>query len=133
MFECFNNRAGHWTLLFAVATLLGFVNLGSPGLWEVDEGHNAQAAREMLESGSWIVPTFNFHLRVDKPALLYWFQIAAYRSFGISEFAARLPSALAAVLAVLACYELGSVMFGPVTGLLAGIILASGRPLRGSR
>jgi Dolichyl-phosphate-mannose-protein mannosyltransferase len=125
MFAHWNNRAAHWALLLVVTGCLGFVNLGSPGLWDVDEGHNAQAAREMLESGSWIVPTFNFHLRVDKPALLYWFQIAAYRAFGINEFAARLPSALAAVLAVLACYELGRAMYGPVTGLLAGVILTS--------
>ena len=118
-------RTCHYLLLLAVGSCLAFVNLGSPSLWDVDEGHNAQAAREMLESGNWIVPTFNFHLRVDKPALLYWFQIAAYQAFGINEFAARLPSALAAVLSVLAVYELGRSVYDPLTGLLAGLILTS--------
>ena len=120
-----NTRLGHYVVLLSVASCLTFVNLGAPSLWDVDEGHNAQAAREMLESGSWIVPTFNFHLRVDKPALLYWCQIAAYRAFGINEFAARLPSALAAVLATLTVYELGRSLYGPLTGLLAGLILTS--------
>ena len=98
--------------------------LGAPSLWDIDEGNNAEAAREMLESGNWVVPTFNFQLRLDKPALLYWLQIAAYRSFGINEFSARLPSALAAIGAVLVTYELGRRLFGAMAGLLAGLALA---------
>ena len=68
-------------------------NLGAPSLWDIDEGHNAEAAREMLDSGNWLVPTFNFQLRDHKPPLLYWLQIAGYEWFGVNEFAARLPSA----------------------------------------
>ena len=51
----------------------------------IDEGNNAEAAREMYESGNWIVPTFNYVLRVDKPALLYWLQMLGYHFFGIWE------------------------------------------------
>ena len=79
----------------------------------------------MRESGDWIVPTFNGKLRSHKPALLYWLQVAAYEAFGVNEFAARLPSALAAMLTVLLVYELGRRMFDASTGLLAGLILAS--------
>src|SRR5438477_9692462 len=120
-----DNRAGHYALLAAVWALLCLPNLGSPSLWDIDEGNNAEAAREMLVSGDWIVPTFNYQLRVDKPALLYWCQIAAYRLFGVNEFAARLPSALAALAAILLTYELGRRMFGAAAGLLAGLVLAS--------
>src|SRR5205807_8282358 len=98
---------------------------GAPSLWDIDEGHNAEAAREMLDSGNWLVPTFNFQLRDHKPPLLYWLQIAGYEWFGVNEFAARLPSALAALTAVLLAYELGRLMFGPSAGLLAGLILGS--------
>jgi 4-amino-4-deoxy-L-arabinose transferase-like glycosyltransferase len=104
---------------------LSLPNLGAPSLWDIDEGNNAEAAREMLESDNWVVPTFNYQLRVDKPALLYWLQIGAYRFFGVNEFAARLPSALAALAAVLLTYELGRRMFGASAGLIAGVILAS--------
>ena len=62
-------RAGHYLLLSLVWVALCLVNLGKPSLWDIDEGNNAEAAREMYESGNWIVPTFNFSLRVDKPAL----------------------------------------------------------------
>src|ERR671937_875713 len=51
--------------------------------------------------------------------------VAAYRAFGVNEFAARLPSALAALATVLAAYELGRRLFGARTGLLAGLVLAS--------
>src|SRR5262245_30950113 len=122
MFHC---RPGHYLLLLVAWAALSLVNLGGPSLWDIDEGNNAAAAREMLESGNWVVPTFNYELRVDKPALLYWLQIAAYQTFGVNEFAARLPSALAALAAVLLTYELGRRMFGRVVGLLGGVVLAS--------
>src|SRR5713101_9776458 len=125
MTQSLSNRCGHYLLLLALAAGLSFPNLGGPSLWDIDEGNNAEAAREMLDCGNWVVPTFNYQLRVDKPALLYWLQIGAFRLFGINEFAARFPSALAALAAVLMTYELGGRMFGAATGLLAGLILAS--------
>jgi len=125
MLRPFQHRAGHYCFLILIAVPLFFFKLGSPSLWDVDEGHNAETAREMLVSGNWIVPTFNFRLRTDKPALLYWLQIVSYQMFGVNEFSARLPSAVASVLAVLVTYELGRRMFQASTGALAGVILAS--------
>src|SRR2546421_3482707 len=123
MFHAFPLRCRHYLLLLLLSMLLSLVNLGTPSLWDIDEGNNAEAAREMYESGNWIVPTFNFVLRVDKPALLYWLQMLGYHFFGVSEFSARLPSALAALGAVLLTYELGRKMFSPVAGLYAGLVL----------
>src|SRR5262245_7444458 len=125
MFRPLRGRAGHYLLLAAVWASLGLVNLGAPSLWDIDEGNNAEAAREMYEAEDWVVPTFNGLLRVDKPALLYWLQMGCYHAFGVSEFSARLPSALAALLAVLLTYELGRRMFGATAGLGAGLVLAS--------
>lgn len=125
MFQRFDHRGGHYLLLVLVGAALMLPNLGVPSLWDIDEGHNAEAAREMFESGNWVTPTFNFQLRVDKPAMLYWLQIAGYQVFGVNEFAARLPSALAAILTLLLTYELGRRMFDAGTGLLAGLVLAS--------
>src|SRR5436309_6047099 len=125
MFERFPQRAVHYLLLVLVSGGLFLPNVGEPRLWDIDEGNNAEAAREMLEADNWRLPTFNYQLRVDKPALLYWLQILGYRTFGVGEFAARLPSALAAIATILLTYELGRRMFGPPAGLLAGLTLAS--------
>jgi 4-amino-4-deoxy-L-arabinose transferase-like glycosyltransferase len=125
MFGSFNHRLIHYLLLTAIGALLTLPNLGAPSLWDIDEGVNAEAAREMFESGDFVVPRLNFQLRDAKPALLYWLQAGSYRLFGVNEFAARLPSALAAMLAALLIYELARLMFGPAVGLLSGIVSIS--------
>jgi 4-amino-4-deoxy-L-arabinose transferase-like glycosyltransferase len=125
MFRHFDHRGVHYLLLTLVWAAVSLPGLGGPALWDIDEGNNAEAAYEMFASGVAIVPTFNYLLRVDKPALLYWLQMAAYSVCGVNEFAARLPSALAALAAVLVTYELGRHMFGSVAGFLAGLMLAS--------
>src|SRR5581483_2342618 len=125
MSRLFRRRATHYVLLLAVTAALTLPGLGACSLWDIDEGLNAEAAREMLESGNWVVPTFNFKPRTAKPALLYWLQAFSYQSFGVTEFAARLPSVLAAAVTVLLTYELGRQMFGRTTGLLASVILIS--------
>src|SRR5262245_53604330 len=125
MFRTFDHRAGHYLLFVALWAVACLPNLGGPTLWDIDEGLNAEAAREMLASGNYVVPTFNYRLRSAKPVLLYWLQVGSYQLFGVSEVAARLPSALATLLAVLAIYELGRALFGVRAALLAGVMLAT--------
>ena len=125
MFQQFNHRGYHYLLIAVAWAALCLPNLGKPSLWDVDEGRNSGAAYEMRESGNWIVPTFNYELREDKPALLYWMQMGCFELFGVGEFAARLPSALAALLSLLCTYELACSLFGRAAGLLAGLLLGS--------
>ncbi len=120
-----HSRAGHYLLLLAVTAALTLPSLGTHSLWDMDEGLNAEAAREMLVRGDWITPTFNGELRTAKPALLYWLQMVSYLTFGVNEWAARLPSVLAAWASVLLTYALARRMFDARTGLLAGLVLAS--------
>jgi 4-amino-4-deoxy-L-arabinose transferase-like glycosyltransferase len=125
MFRLFQGRAAHHLLLVAACAALYLPNLGGPSLWDIDEGNNSACSLEMRDSADWVVPHFNGLLRVDKPALLYWLQLGAYAAFGVNEFSARLPSALAALAAVLLTYELGRRLFGAATGLIGGLVLAS--------
>lgn len=125
MIECFHSRGWHYGLLIGISSLVFFLNLGGTTLWDIDEGRNATCAYEMMISGNWTVPTFNGVLRAHKPVLLYWLQIISYSIFGVNEFAARFPSALAALGTVLLAYELARSMFTRTSGLLAGVILAT--------
>lgn len=115
----------HQTWILLAAALVFFTNLGGPRLWDEDEPKNAECAREMLERGDWVVPTFNEQLRYDKPVLLYWLMISAYKTFGVNEFAARFWSAVMAVGTSLATYHLGRLLFRPQVGLWAGLAMAS--------
>ncbi len=118
-------RPGHYLLLAAVHLALTLPNLGAYSLFDMDEGVNAEAAREMVEGGDWITPHFNYALRTAKPAFLYWLQSAAFLTFGVTEFAARLPSVLCGLGTVLLTYELGRKMFSPATGVFSGLALTS--------
>ncbi|MFM7365731.1 MAG: ArnT family glycosyltransferase [Cuspidothrix sp.] len=75
-------------------------NLGSVGLIDETEPLFAEASRQMLVTGDWITPFFNGETRFDKPALIYWCQAIAYTIMGVNEFAARIPSALAAMMVI---------------------------------
>jgi len=118
-------RVRDYALLIAVCAFLTLPNLGAPSLWDQDEGLNAQASREMKEAETWVIPTFNYQLRTAKPVMINWLQRISYEAFGVSEWSARLPSVLAGWLTVLLVYELARRMFDRLTGLLAGLILAT--------
>src|SRR5206468_66594 len=113
----------HLLLLLALCALLFFLGLGTLGLTDRDEGSNAEAAREMVASGDWITPTLNGAPRFAKPILIYWLISGSYLAFGVSEFTARLPSALFGTLLVLMQYAFATRMFGPTAGLRAALML----------
>src|SRR5262245_31493483 len=100
-------------------------NLGGPRLWDRDEPRNASCAREMLAANNWVVPIFNGELRAHKPVLLYWCIMTSYLGLGVSEFSARLPSALCAIGTVICVYRMGRRLFGPQAGAWAAIALAT--------
>lgn len=116
--------ARHLLLLLALCGVLFFWNLGALGLTDRDEGRNAEAGREMLETGDWVSPTFNYEPRYAKPALVYWLMSASYKLFGVSAFAARFPSALFGLGLVLMLYLFLARVRDPVTALLAALMLA---------
>jgi 4-amino-4-deoxy-L-arabinose transferase len=82
-------------LLLSVLTFLAGV--GRPAITDADEAFYAEAAREMVESGDWLTPHFNYEHRFQKPVLYYWLTAATYLVTGSTEWAARLWSALAGV------------------------------------
>ncbi|HBP87729.1 MAG TPA: hypothetical protein DD706_08545, partial [Nitrospiraceae bacterium] len=98
-------------------------DLGALGLTDRDEGSNAEAAREMLETGDWISPTLNYEPRYAKPAFVYWLISGSYAVFGINEFAARLPSALSGLCLLLLQYVFIRKWAGPTVAILASFML----------
>ena len=91
-------------IAFAAIAVIYLFGLSIP-LVGPDEPRYAQVAREMFERGDWITPTLGGANWFEKPALLYWLEIAAYNVFGVSEFSARLGSALFG-LGTIACIYL---------------------------
>jgi 4-amino-4-deoxy-L-arabinose transferase-like glycosyltransferase len=91
-------------LLAGFCAFLFFYGLGQFGLIGADEPRYAQVAREMLERRDWITPVLGGRPWLEKPPLYYWQAMLAYRIFGVSDWAGRLPAALDASFLVLAVY-----------------------------
>lgn len=89
-------------LVLIVIYVCLFSGLGILGLVGPDEPRYAAIARAMAETHDWITPRLWGTPWFEKPVLYYWTAGIAMRMFGVSEFSARLPSALAALLAVAA-------------------------------
>jgi len=89
-------------LPLALMVVCFFSGLGALGLTGPDEPRYAAIARNMARSGDWVTPRLGGQPWFEKPVLYYWSAASAFRWFGDGEFAMRLPSVLAALLATLA-------------------------------
>jgi 4-amino-4-deoxy-L-arabinose transferase-like glycosyltransferase len=112
-------------VILALAIAPYFMKLGASSLWDANEAFYAETPREMLESGDYINPSFNYKPRFNKPPLSYWVVAASYKLFGVSEAAERLPLAFGALMLILTAFFLGRAACSTEAGLIAAIALAS--------
>jgi 4-amino-4-deoxy-L-arabinose transferase-like glycosyltransferase len=107
-----------------VCGFLFFFGLGNFGLVGADEPRYAQVAREMYERNDYVTPTLNGEGWFEKPALYYWRAMFSYATFGIKDWAARIPSATFA-LGMIAVIFFHMRRFRPGAQLDAALITAS--------
>src|SRR5205809_781996 len=112
-------------ILIALAALLHVATIGSGDLYSETEGQYAGAAREMVESHQWLLPTNDGIPRLQKPPLLYWLIIVSFKLFGVNAAAARLPVALAVVVSVALIFLIGEKLTDYWRGFIAGLIYLS--------
>jgi hypothetical protein len=95
---------------------------------EPDEGRNAEVAREMKDSGAWLVPTLNGSSYLDKPSFFFKASALAQRVAGSTPGAARFPSALSALLTLVCLFAFCRPRYGERTAALA-VLIAGTSPL----
>jgi 4-amino-4-deoxy-L-arabinose transferase-like glycosyltransferase len=108
----------------AIVWVVVFWRLGYPSLLDPDEAHYAELTREMMQSGNWLVPLLDGHPFIDKPVLFHWLQGASVLLLGETEFAARLPTALAALALIALVRWVGRALFNPEVGTRSAIMFA---------
>ena len=108
-----------------LAALSFFGGLGRGAIADNDEAFYAEAAREMVESGDWITPHFNYEPRFQKPALYYWLTAALFAITGPGEFSARVWPAIAGIGLVLVTTACARRWYDDSVALLAGAITAT--------
>jgi 4-amino-4-deoxy-L-arabinose transferase-like glycosyltransferase len=118
------------SLLTELVTILAFCafflfyGLGSFGLVGADEPRYAQIAREMLARHNWVTPVLNGVAWLEKPILYYWGAMISYSVFGVSDWAARVPTAFMTTMMVFAIYAFMR-RFRPGSQMDAALIAAS--------
>jgi 4-amino-4-deoxy-L-arabinose transferase-like glycosyltransferase len=111
-------------LSFMAALLYTFGSARLPFLGS-DEPRYAQVAKEMLQSREYLLPRLAGLPWYEKPVMLYWLLICSYKIFGVSEFSSRLPSALAALTAVLTIYATVRTATDWKRGIVSSLALAT--------
>ncbi|MBI3325173.1 MAG: glycosyltransferase family 39 protein [Nitrospinae bacterium] len=112
--------------ILAATVPLFFLGLGDRIIWIPLEARYALVAREMWEGGHWILPHLGGMVYPDKPPLLFWsIGLLSALGSGVTEWTARLPSALAAVCVCLMTWRMGARLLSPRAGLLAAFVLAT--------
>jgi 4-amino-4-deoxy-L-arabinose transferase-like glycosyltransferase len=118
-------RHALFVILIALAALLHVATIGSGDLYSQTEGQYAGAAREMVETHHWLLPTNNGAPRLQKPPLLYWLIIISFKLFGVNAATARLPVALAVVASTALIFLIGEKLTDYWRGFIAGLIYLS--------
>jgi 4-amino-4-deoxy-L-arabinose transferase-like glycosyltransferase len=112
-----------------VALIAAFIFLGCivspPSLMDDMDAVQAQIARNMLQSGDWVTARLDGIAYLEKSPLKYWMIAISFAIFGVHDWAARIPIALAALLLCWVTARFGSWAFGRRAGMYAGIALAT--------
>jgi 4-amino-4-deoxy-L-arabinose transferase-like glycosyltransferase len=121
-----SSRKNFFIILFITGTLVFLFNLGGRDLWDPDETRYAVVAREMRESGNWILPHLNGRIYAEKPPLFFWLANLSALFLGEdTEFANRLPSALAGFLTMILTFLFGKKLFNERAGLFSALVLST--------
>lgn len=121
---CYRSHMIILAALAALSSLVVFYRLGAADMYHIRlESRRAEIARNMLESGDWIVPRIAGEPILTKPPIYFWAAAACSLKTGMNEFTARAPSAAAAVGTVLMTYLLGILLFNRASGLCAALVL----------
>ena len=111
-------------VLIAAAIFLGCI-VSPPALMDDVDAVQAQIAANILTTGDWVTPQLDHVKYFEKPPLKYWLIAVCFKIFGVRDWVARIPTALAALLLCWLTWRMGRWAFGPLAGFHAGIALAT--------
>ncbi len=110
-------------LFFVVAFPIGHPR----DLWEPDEPRFAQVAREMIETGDFVMPHRNGNPYPDKPPFYFWtIALSGFVAGSVTPSAALIPTAVAGVMTILLTFLLALRLTGDRRlALMSAVILAT--------
>lgn len=98
-----------WAWILAIAGAILYIPfIGGVHLFDWDEINFAEISREMIQTGDYLNIQVNYKPFFEKPPFFFWLQVGCMKIFGINEFAARLPNALAGIGILVLLFKIGS-------------------------
>jgi 4-amino-4-deoxy-L-arabinose transferase-like glycosyltransferase len=123
------SRHGNWRMYLSVVLIAAAVYLGCiispPSLQDDVDAVQAQIAKTMLITGDWVTARLDGVLYLEKAPLIYWAMAICYKIFGVHDWVARIPVALASILLALLTAAFGTWAFGKRVGLYAGMCIGT--------
>jgi 4-amino-4-deoxy-L-arabinose transferase-like glycosyltransferase len=114
-----------FALALLVVASMYLLGLGAAPFLDPPEGFHAAIAESLRQSGDWITLRVNGVRYFDKPPLTYWLLALSFSVAGVTESAARVWSALAAIGLAAVTGRIGVILGGPRVGLLAGLFVVA--------
>jgi outer membrane protein assembly factor BamB len=104
-----------------------FINLESGHLWATDEQTYSQWAFHMFKSGDYVTPWAygEVLMWIGKPPLFMWLMSLAYQTFGVTNFAARIWSAVFGALSLVLVFFFGKKLYNLPVGFISALVLGT--------
>lgn len=123
-----HNPVQDWLIAAAITaalTVLTIYSASRTSLFDRDEPRYARATVEMLDSGDYMIPYFNYDVRSQKPVGIYWMMAVPMGLFGQGELACRAVSIACMAATMLVTFGLGRRLLGSAGGLWALLVLGT--------
>lgn len=118
----FEDRRFHACLIAAMSVLVLFTRLHQGDLGGYDAAVYAHEGKQMLATGEWWTVYLNGQPDFDKPPMFVWLEALSMMIFGVSDFAARFPSAMLGFGGILLIYfitrELTAAYWAPIWAMM---------------
>ena len=115
----------HIIFIALIAITLIFTKLGGNGLANYDDCCYAQKAKEILQTGNWMTMHYNHQPAFENPPFYMWLAATSYKVFGVSEYAAKFPSAFMGVATILLIYFFARILFEPWVCFVSSLVLST--------
>jgi len=117
----------HYEIVLMIVAAIVFFGciISPPALMDDVDAVHGQMARNMVQSGDWVIAHLDGVPYMEKAPLPYWLIAICYLLMGVHDWVARTPTALAAVLLCFITARYGAWAFGRRAGFYAGVALAT--------
>jgi len=119
----FKNERVQILIIAVFAAVVLFAKLGAGGMASLDDCYYAEQAKEILQTGEWFTMHYQGKAMHENDPVGIWSMAVMFKTFGISEFSARFPSALFGVLTIILVYFLGRLLYDHWIGIFSSVIL----------